>query len=656
MLQALRDKSSGWLATVILGILIVPFALFGINDYMGGGAQNYAAQIQTPPSWWKSAPSFWPVSMAWEKEEISTQEFRQYFDQVRQQQREQMGEAFDSKTFESAENKRKVLDAMIDERLMRLAASEAGIHVPASAVRREIQSITDFQVDGRFNEQKYVSLLASLNPPQTPLSFQQRVQNDLLRNALVGKVALSAFTTRAESDRMLALWFERRDVSAVHVPLVPDEAAVTDAEIAAHYKANEARYRAPETVTLEYIEVDGSRLAPAPVNEADLRARYAAEIGKFGDPEQRRIAHILVQVAGSDEAARKAAQDKAAALAAQARGGADFSALAKANSDDAGSRNSGGDLGWIGPDSGMPKPFEDAVFALQPGAVSDPVLTDSGWHVIQLREVKAGTQKPFEEVRAQLEAEAVASGRERAYNDLLSSLVDELMKNPAGFAEVAAKLGLAVQKTGPVPKGAGEGIAAMPAVQADAFSEARIQDGSASDPIDIGTDHSVVLRVAGHTPEKTQPLAEVRERVASDVRSARATRAAADAAKALAASAGKGEDLAALAQARSLQVEPFKDVMRTMPAPTPEATRAIFAAPRPQPGKPSAGSVVLPDGSWLVFRIDAATPANPAEVPEAQRAQMREQIAVAGAEQTAKAYLAELRKQRRIRIADDAQL
>lgn len=653
MLQALRDKSSGWVATVILGLLIVPFALFGVSDYMTGSSENFAARIQSPPSWWKSAPSFWPVSVFWDDEEISVQEYRQRLELVRQQQRAEQGDAFDNKAFESVDNKRKILESMIDERLMRLAAVDANIQVADASVRREIEKIPEFQVDGRFNQQKYVSVLSSLSPPRTPVQFEQDLRNDLQRNALVGRAALSAFTSKSEGDRMLALWFEQRDVSVVRIPMAPDSAPVSDADIAAWHKSHASEYLAPETVTLEYIDVEAAKLPPAPVNEADLRARYAAEQEKYGEAEQRKVAHILIPVdASADAAAQKAAQDKAAALAQQANGGADFAALARTNSGDPGSKAQGGDLGWITRGSGMPKPFEDAVFALQANQVSAPVKTDFGWHVIKLGEVKAGTRKSFEEVRDQIEAEAIAGAGERAYNDMLSALVDDLMKNPSGFAEAAAKHGLTVQKVGPVPKGGGEGIAASPEVQREAFSEARIQDGTASDPIDVGTDHSVLLRVVAHTPERPIPLAEVRERVIADIRADRASKAASSAAKTMVAATGKGEDLAALAAARSLAVEPFKGVTRNVPAPTPEATKAIFAVPRPQQGKVSAGSVVLPDGSWMVFRIDAATPANPAEVPAAQLAGMRQQLSSAAAEQTAKSYIAELRKSRKIRVVE----
>lgn len=653
MLQALRDKSSGWVATVILGLLIIPFALFGVSDYMTGSAENYAARIQSPPSWWKSAPSFWPVSVFWDDEEITVPQYRERLEQTRMQQRAEQGDAFDNKAFESAENKRKILESMIDERLMRIAASEAGIQVADAAIRREILRIPEFQVDGRFNEQKYTSLLGTLNPPQTPKQFEQRLRDDLQRNALVGRVALSAFTPKQELDRILASWFEQRDVSVVRIPPVADTAPVSEADIAAWYKSHTAQYQSPETVTMEFVDVEAAKLPPAPVNEADLRAKYAADQDKYGEAEQRKVAHILIPLtSAADAAALKAAQDKAAALVQQANAGADFAKLARENSGDPGSKAQGGDLGWIARGGGMPKPFEDAAFALQANQVSAPIKTDFGLHIIKLNEIKAGTRKPFEEVRAQLEAEAAASGGERAYNDLLSKLVDDLMKNPTGFAETAAKHGLVVQKVGPLPKGGGEGLAALPAVQREAFSEARIQDGTVSDPIDVGTDHSVLLRVVAHTPERAIPQAQARDRVIADIRADRASKSASAAAKAMAAAAGKGEDLSTLAAARSLQVEPLKGVTRNAPAPTPDATKAIFSAPRPQAGKPSTGSFLLPDGSWMVFRVDTATPARPEAMPEDQRAGMRQQLSAASAEQTAKSYLAELRKQRKIRVVE----
>ncbi|RMH94751.1 peptidylprolyl isomerase [Lysobacter pythonis] len=653
MLQALREKSSGWVATLILGILIVPFALFGINDYMGRQIENYAARVQAPPAWWRSAPSWWPVSVLWSKEDIGIRDFRMRFDNLRSQQRQQQGDAFDNREFESAENKRRVLDRMIDERLAQIAAREAGIVIPDAQVRRQIETFPEFQVDGKFNAQRYQSLLASLNPPMSPLMFQQSIREGLLGSSLLGTLAGTGFVSRAETERMMTMLLETRDVTAVLVPPAADDKAVADTEIAAWYKSHAGNYRAPETVTLEYVDVDAAKLPAPTLDDAQLRERYQAERGKFGTAEQRQVSHILIPVAANASAAeRKAAQDKAVGLAREARAGADFAALARANSGDPGSKAQGGDLGWVQRDGVMPKPFEDAVFALQAGAVSDPVKTPSGWHVIRLREVRAGTVKPFEEVRERLVAEFNATGRERAYNDLLGRLVDDLMKNPTGFAEVAAKHGLAVQKTGPVPKGGGEGIAALPAVQRDAFSESRIADGGVSDPIEVGTDRSVLLRVVAHTQERAMALAQVRERVIADIRADRAGKVAEASAKSLVEAVRQGGALRALAAERKLQAQAMPGMARNMPVPTPEAAQAIFRAPRPAPKAPSLGQVRLPDGAWLVFQVDAVHAGKLDDVPEAQRAAMRQQLAAANGDQAARAYVTAMRKRLRIDVAE----
>src|SRR5690606_12228179 len=167
MLQKLRDKTTGWIATVILGLLMIPFAFFGMESYMQQQVATHAAVISQPPSWWQSAPRVWPLSYLWKTHEIDANEFRQRFEIARMRARDEQGDAFDAKAFESADNKRKVLDDMIDEQVMRMAAERDGIVVSDAEVRAAIQAIPDFQVDGRFDANRYQLLLASQNPPQT---------------------------------------------------------------------------------------------------------------------------------------------------------------------------------------------------------------------------------------------------------------------------------------------------------------------------------------------------------------------------------------------------------------------------------------------------------------------------------------------------------
>lgn len=630
MLQTLRDKTSGWIATVILGLLIIPFALVGLQDYLVQRSDAHVAQIDVPPAWWPTAPSWWPVSVLWDHEQITTQEFRQRFEQARERARTEQGEAFDARAFESAENKRAILESMIDERVQGIAAEQAGVAISDAMVRDAIQSIPAFQVDGRFNPERYQLALASQVPPQSPREFEQLVRDGLRQSFITSGLGGSAFVTQAEMERLIRLLGEQRAVSLLSVPATaPDQSAVSDQQIQSWYAAHPQDYRAPETVTLEYVELDGSQLpAPPPADEATLRQRYEQEKSRFAAPDQRLASHILVRVPeGADAATEQAAKRKAEQLAAQARApGADFAALARASSDDAGSKASGGDLGWISRGM-MPGPFEEALFAMQAGGISAPVKTDFGWHVIQLREVQGGSQEGFEQARETLAREQAEADRERAFNELSSRLIDLIYKNPSSLAPAARELNLPVQTLGPVSRDDSTGIFANPAVKRAAFSDTLIQDGTVSDPIELGPNRSVLIRVAAHTPERTQPLAQVRDHVIEAIRTDRARKAAAERAQALLKQLQGGESLAALAQANGLP-EPTRipALPRGAPLGGTNVADAVFAAAPPAAGQVTPGVEVLDDGSIVLFTVDQVVPGDPAQLAPDQRQTLQQQV------------------------------
>lgn len=659
MLQKLREKSSGWIATVILGLLCVPFAFFGMEQYLFQRNANFAAKIEAPPTWWPSAPAVWPVTMLWQRAEIDADEFRTVYEQQRQQQRQAEGEGFDPRAFESADNKRRILEGLIDRRVMRMMAERDGVVIDDGLLRETIQSVPAFQVGGKFDPQTYQLALSSQN--QSPRQFEQIVRDDLLQTVIPRGVADSAFVTKSEMDRLLKLIGETRSVSYVAMSApAPDGAPVPDAEIQRWYQQHAAQFRAPESVTLEVLDIDSSKLPPAGApSEATLRERYAQEQAKFGTGEQRMVSHILVKPADESPAAQQAAEAKANDLSRQAKApGADFAALARANSDDAGSKTGGGDLGWIEKNGLMAKPFEDAVFAMQSGEVRGPVKTDFGYHVIQVREIKPSQQKPFEEVREQLLAEQAESERERAFNELLGKLVDEVYKNPTTLAGAARLGNLQVQTVGPVTRvpsaaNAVNPVLANPAVLRAAFSESLIQDGTASDPIEIAPGRSVLLRVKSHTPERTLPLAQVRERVIAAIRADRAAKAASAAADALLAEVRGGQPLAAAAASRQLAVTDLPELARGQPVPDPAANEAFFAVPPPSAGKLSVGKVRLLDGRMAVFAVAKVTPGDPSKATPAQRSQLQAQLGqIAGAED-AQALVRELRRKMTITVAED---
>lgn len=653
MLQKLRDKTSGWIATAILGLLMIPFLFVIDNSYLGGIGANNVAKVQAPPSWWQSAPSWWPISMLWKHHEITSEDFRSRFEQVRMQAREQQGEAFDAREFESKENKLLALDQLIDEQVMRLAAEQSGVVIGDATVRDYIAAIPAFQRDGTFDPATYQMVLAQGTPPRTPQQFESLVRESLQQAAIPSALAESGFATKGESERLLKLLGETRDVEFAMLPEpAADTAPVSDAQVQQWYDGHRRDFMQPETVSLEYVELDGASLPPAaPADEATLRKRYEDEKARFVEPEQRLASHILI-TAGSDEASQKAAEEKAARIAADARKpGADFAALARENSQDPGSKDAGGDLDWVERGT-MVKPFEDALFAMKPGEVSDPVKTEFGWHVLQLRQVKGGEGKSFEQVRDQLAAEQLKADNDRAFSDLSSKLVDLVYKNPTALAPAAEQVGLKVQTLGPFSRADASGIAANPAVLRAAFSDTLTQDGTVSDPIEIGPNHSVVIRVSEHTPEQVRPLATVREQVIAAIHADRTAQAAGKAADALVARLQKGESLQALAEPEKLQVSPMPGLPRTVPVPSAAANRAVFSAPEPAEGKPSVGKVELDGGRYAVFVVTKVTPGDVATIPAEQRTALAQQLSQLDGAAAAQAYIQAMRKHFKITIQE----
>lgn len=634
MLQTLRDKTSGWIATVILGLLTIPFAFVGIEQYMVQRSDANVATLEAPPTWWQDAPSWWPVSVFWRQEAITAQEFQNEFERERQARRAEQGDAFDSAAFQSLETKREVLEQLIDRKVQAMAADTYGIVIGDALVRDTIQQIPAFQVDGKFNLERYQLALASQVPAQSPAQFDATVREGLRQSLVPQAIAGSNFVTQGELERLVRLMGERRDVNLLVLP-APEPATdepVTDAQVQAWYDAHKDEYRAPETVAIEYVEVDQATMqAPPPPDEAELRARYEQEKSRYVEAEQRLASHILIEVpAGADEAAVQAAKAEAEQVAQQARAGdVEFAALAGEHSDDTGSAAAGGDLGWVGKGM-MAGPFEDALFALEAGQVSDPVRTDFGWHVIKLREIKAGAQESFEQVRDVLAREQAEADRERAFNDRLGLLVDEVYKNPSSLAPAARELGLEVKQAGPFSRGSGEGIAANPEVQRVAFSEAMIEDGMASDPIEVAPGRSVLVRVTAHTPEQARPLPEVREQVVAAIRADRAQKAAMARAEQLLAAVRDGQSLQRIAEVEQLPApQAIPGLPRGAPVPSEAGNEAIFAVPAPAEGGFSAGKVALEDGRIVLFTVDKVTPGDIADVPPDQLAQLREQMAMA---------------------------
>ena len=647
MLQTLREKTSGWIAIVILGLLIVPFAFFGVNNYFSNRVDTWVARITTKPGWFGS--SFGAKTL-----DISPDEFRTRFEEYRQQMRKQQGAKYDASAFDTPTTRRQVLDQMLQEDLLTTAAEQDGLVLSDKQLQQMIVAMPAFQAAGKFDPVQYQLALADRQ--KSPRQFEADMRQDTLMRMLPNQMVASGFASDADMDAFLRLSAQKRDLRYLEISAPANPvAAPTEAELTAWYNAHTAQYRSPEQVALEYLELDAANLTvPTSIDEAMLRQRYDEQKKRYIEPEQRLASHILVKLPANASAAQdKAAQAKAAALAVQARApGADFATLARANSEDIGSKALGGDLDWLSPGVTL-KPFETALYALKPGQISDPVRTTEGWHVIQLRDIRPGKQIPFEQVRAQLETESLQGARERLFSDRSGKLVDLTLKDPTTLAPAARELGLSVQKTAPFARGGGSGIAANPLVQRAAFAPAQLEEGNTSDPIEIGPSHVVVIRVAEHQLAKPMPLAAVRDRVIVDLQGDRAATAAKRAADALLARANQGEPLEALAAASNGQVQSAAAVERKATKPAPVIVATAFHLPRPQDKQTHAGLAKLAADHYALVEVSRVEDGDPRTIDAATRTSIRQQYGQARGMVERQAYIDALRKRFAVQIAKE---
>src|SRR6185312_15556357 len=442
-----------------------------------------------------------------------------------------------------------------------------------------------------------------------------------------------------------------RDFHYVELPLPPPaDSNVSDADIAAWYKSHLKQFMTPEQVSLHYIEVNAADMKIAPLDDADLKARYEKEKSKFGAPEQREAAHILISVPkNATPAQQKAALAKAQQVDKLAKAsGADFAQLAKQYSDDLGSKNQGGDLGWLSKGDTDPA-FEGALFAMKKGEVSDPVLSPEGYHIIDLKNVRGGQVQSFEQVRDQLTAEAQKSDRESRYSDVAGKLTDLVYQDPASLEPAAKALGLTVQTTPLFPRsGASSGVAANPVVARAAFSDQVLAQGNSSDPIDLGTDHIVVIHVADHEPAKAKPLDQVRDAVRADILQARADQAAKNRADALYAQLQKGGGLESAAKSAGQEIKPATAVARDSSAFDPQLLDAVFRMPRPASGKTTQALAPLSKGRYALIILDAVHDGDLSTLPKPQRDILRGQMAQVFGAQEIDGLLAALRAHAKI--------
>jgi len=593
MLQDIRKSTKGTTAKVIIGLIVISFALFGIESILVGGGSSGVAEVNG--------------------EEISPVDVEMAVNTQRRQMIAMMGEALDPAMLDDQRLTAAAVDSLIGRKLIMQSASELGLTVSEQEIGTVVAEMAQFQLDGQFSPDVYKSVLSSAG--YTPFSFKLGLQEDLVANQLRSGLGGSDFATPAEVALTARITQEQRDVRYLTIPLerFRADAQISEADIEAFYTTNAVRFQTPESVVLEYVEivVDDFR---EPVQESVLREQFELAQQDYQYQSENRVAHILLeQGADEDDAAYQVRIDTVAQALAD---GGDFAALAGEFSDDIGSAASGGDLGFSAGDA-FPTEMEEAIAELELEQISEPVTTDAGVHFIVLLERREGESVSFEEMRGELEQQVQLS-EARAALVLAVEGFRDLAFNAEDLSGPAREIGKEVKVSEPVARNHAEGLFSDSRLLTAAFSEDVLELGHNSEVIELSPQQFVALRVRTHNQPEAMPLADVREQIVSAIRDERGREAVESAAQAalVALRDGAGVEAYANTQDYQWQVELGADRRNTM-LPQPVLQRA-FGLPTPE-GAPVYDYVMTNTGDAQVLELDRVTAGSVETLPDTQR-------------------------------------
>jgi peptidyl-prolyl cis-trans isomerase D len=611
---------------IILALATLPFLFWGIESYRSGDGEDHVALAAG--------------------EKISRQEFDQALRNQADNIRAAMGANFNDAVLDKPEVRSAVLDGLIQQRLLRHEASRVGLAVPDAQLVEMIQNIEAFQEDGNFSKQRYEELLRGQG--MTQRAFEARVRQELMRQQLVAPFTQYAFVSDQLTKRALRLSEEKREISLVRIQ--PEQFLAQmkpeDEAIKAYYEAHKADFQLPEQVRVEYVVLSLDELAKQSQVSADEAMAYFEEHSQeFGQPEERRASHILISASASaPDSERAAARAKAEQLLAEIRQAPQrFADLARQHSQDPGSASSGGDLGFFGRNM-MTKSFEEAVFEMKPGDISDLVETEHGFHIIKLSEIKGGKKVSFEDVRSQVEQEVRKQKAAKAFGEMADSFSNTVYEQSDSLKPAAENFGLTIQQSGWIERSGGESpYFNNERLLLAIFSEDAIKDKRNTEAVEISPNTLVSARVLDHRPAITPSIADLRDKIAGLVAREEASKAAINEGKA---------KLAQLQEGKSEIVKwgATQQISRKEPQGLDNETlQAVFRADATS--LPSYSGGPNSQGGFTLIRVERVI--EPEQFNEAERKAFAGQLQQLLAQEEFSSYLAGVKKRYDVTVKNE---
>jgi len=612
----------------LLLLLILPsFVLVGVSQYEGGGSKDGVATV--------------------DGRTITQQEWEAAQRRQIEQARAMMGAQFDQKLFDTPEAKQEVLDSLVAERAVNAEVARNNLTIGNAALVKAIHEQTGLnKPDGSFDIDAYKAFLSSQG--MTAEGFEQRIRQQMAVQQLAASVGATAFAPRSVAGRLSDINDQQREVQELLFPATSFAAQVkvTDEMVKAYYEKNATLFQVPETIKAEYVVLNPEAVDKlVTVSDAEATDFYNKNKARFSTPEKRTASHILITVAKdakpADDAAAKA---KAQAILAEVqKNPADFAKIAKAQSQDPGSAELGGDLGVV--EKGLfDKPVEDAIFGLKEGETSGPVRSNFGYHIVKVTKVVPSTQKSLEEAKPEIVVELKKTKLSNKYTELAETFTNTVYEQSDSLKPAADKLGLTIQTVEGLTRTPNPAVG-NPLVNNDKFLKAIFsQDAIANkrntDAIEVAPTTLVAGRVLEFKPATKRPLAEVEGAIRQRVTQEEEIR--------LARQAGEARIAAAKASGDATGFGEVKVVSRTMPQPTINPTAAMAVLKADVSKLPAYVGVELPGQGYGVYRIGKVT--QPAQPDQARRKQEADAIARAVGNAELYGYVEALKKKAKAKV------
>ncbi len=592
MLQKVRDNMKGsFVAAVVFLLFIVPLVLTGLGDgsFLGSVAGTDAASV--------------------DGKEISKAELRRAVYIRKQNILAQDGVDPNAEFLKDENLTTPVLENLTRRAALVVSAEKGGLGVSTTFLDEQIRERPDFQVDGKFDSQTYQRLLA--NFAYTPTTYKEALAEDFLVSQQTQGINLSSFSTEDELSKLVSLIQQKRSFYTVKISkeLVEGAVEVSEGDIESHYEENKQSFVDPENMSLEYIELSVADISnDIEVSEEEIRETYDQEIADFEVNEEFEIAHLLLEEKENQDAIISEIQGKI-------KEGAEFEQLVTDYSDDVGSKDAGGNLGVL-TKGVFPEPFEQAVYALEQGQVSEPVKTDAGVHFIKVITKTVNAAPTYEARKSSIQSALRLSQAEEIYVSSLERL-EELTFSAENLNDAANALGLEVKSTEIFTRNQGQGIASNNNIREAAFSEEVLQNGYNSKRINLSDTQSVVVRKSVHNPERIKSLEEVKEDVVNAVTNKKVSDELDLLFIAVKARIEQGESAETVATEKEYEFKSYDAVERSSSDAGFQVSNKAFSMSLTEAG-PSIDSIVDRDGNHILLGLQAILPGQRSDMEDQQ--------------------------------------